>query len=173
LEHARANPLAIERNIILGLLLGLAIAAWLLLAWQTWSSSMAGAMGLTMGMRAPLFLTMWVLMMVAMMFPAAAPMILTFHQIQTGKRERGEAFVATWIFVTAYMLVWVLAGVAAYAGALAAEWLARHAAISAATAARTGGGIVVLAGLYQLTPLRTVALPNAGRRSEYFLMQNG
>lgn len=155
LERAQPDPLVIQRNVILGLLLGLAVAAWLLLARQTGSSNMAVAMGsLTMGMRAPLFLTMWVVMMVAMMFPAAAPMVLTFHQIQIGKRERGEAFVATWVFVAAYMLVWVLAGVAAYAGALAAEWLARHAAVSAATAARIGAGIVVLAGLYQLTPLK-------------------
>ena len=51
----------------------------------------------TMGMRAPLFLAIWVVMMVAMMFPTAAPMILTFHQVQAGKRQRGETFVATWV----------------------------------------------------------------------------
>jgi len=58
-----------------------------------------------MGMRAPLFLTIWVVMMVAMMFPTAAPMILTFHKVQASKRQRGEAFVATWVFVAAYMVV--------------------------------------------------------------------
>jgi predicted metal-binding membrane protein len=155
LERVRANLLAVQRNLILGLLLGLAIAAWVLLAWQAASGDMAGAMGsLTMGMRAPLFLTIWVIMMVAMMFPASAPMILTFHRIQIAKRERGEAFVATWVFVTAYMLVWVLAGIAAYAGALAAEWFADGAAISASAAARIGGGTLIAAGLYQLTPLK-------------------
>ena len=66
----------------------------------------------TMGMRAPLFLTVWVVMMVAMMFPTAAPMILTFHRMQTGKRARGETFVATWVFVAAYLLVWASSGVA-------------------------------------------------------------
>ena len=69
-----------------------------------------------MGLRAPLFLAIWVAMMVAMMFPTAAPMILTFHQVQAGKRARGGAFVATWVFVAGYMLVWTLAGVAAYVG---------------------------------------------------------
>jgi predicted metal-binding membrane protein len=155
LERAQPNPLVIQRNVILGLLLGLAVAAWLLLAWQTAYGNMAGAMApVTMGMSAPLFLTMWVVMMVAMMFPAAAPMILTFHRIQMTKRERGEAFVATWVFVTAYMLVWVLTDVAVYVGASAAEWLADRAAISAAITARIGGAILVVAGLYQLTPLK-------------------
>ena len=112
----------------------------------------------TMGMRAPLFLTIWVVMMVAMMFPTAAPMILTFHKVQTSKRQRGEAFVATWVFVAAYMVVWVLSGVAAYAGALGAEAIAARAELSPATAARIGGAVLVVAGLYQLTPLKDVCL---------------
>jgi predicted metal-binding membrane protein len=41
-------------------------------------------------------------MMVAMMFPTAAPMILTFHRVQASKRQRGEAFVSSWVFVAAY-----------------------------------------------------------------------
>ena len=44
-------------------------------------------------------------MMIAMMFPTAAPMILAFHTVQARKRARGEAFVATWVFVAAYVLV--------------------------------------------------------------------
>ena len=67
-------------------------------------------------------------------------MILTFHQVQAGQRRRGEAFVATWVFVAGYMLVWTLAGVAAYAGALAAEAVAARAVLPAAGAARIGGG---------------------------------
>jgi predicted metal-binding membrane protein len=112
----------------------------------------------TMGLRAPLFLAIWVIMMVAMMFPTAAPMILTFHKVQTGKRQRGEAFVSTWVFVAAYILVWTLAGVAAYAGALAAEAVAVRAALSPAAAARIGGAVLVAAGIYQLTPLKDLCL---------------
>lgn len=144
--------LAHQRALILGLLLALAAASWLLLLRQG-GGEMAMAAP-SMGMRAPLFLAIWVVMMVAMMFPTAAPMILTFHKVQAGKRRRGEAFVATWIFVAAYMLVWAGSGVAAYAAALAAEAVADRAALSPATAARIGGGVLILAGLYQLTPLK-------------------
>jgi predicted metal-binding membrane protein len=96
--------------------------------------------------------------MVAMMVPTAAPMILAFHKVQAGKRARGEAFVATWVFVLAYMLVWTLSGVAAYAGAVAAEAVAARAALSSATAARMGGAVLVVAGIYQVTPLKDLCL---------------
>jgi len=159
MNRAQTDPVSFQRNIILGLLLALATAAWAVLVWQGRSADMDMAMDTsTMGLRAPLFLAIWVIMMVAMMFPTAAPMILTFHKVQAGKRQRGEAFVSTWIFVAAYLLVWSLSGVAAYAGALAAEVVAARTALSPATAARVGGAVLVAAGVYQLTPLKDLCL---------------
>jgi len=156
---AQVDPISFQRNIILGLLLALAAAAWAVLVWQGASADMDMAMDSpTMGLRAPLFLAIWVTMMVAMMFPTAAPMIVTFHKVQAGKRQRGEAFVSTWIFVAAYILVWGLSGLAAYGGALAAETVAAHAALSPTAAARTGGIVLVAAGIYQLTPWKDLCL---------------
>jgi predicted metal-binding membrane protein len=114
MQQARLDPLSVQRNLVLGLLLVLAALAWALLAWQATNPAMDMPMASpTMGLRGPLFLAIWVVMMVAMMFPTAAPMILTFHRVQAGKRERGAPFVSTWLFIAAYMLVWVLAGVGA------------------------------------------------------------
>jgi predicted metal-binding membrane protein len=155
----RADPLSTQRNLILGVLLALAAGSWVLLIWQGAGADMGLAMASpTMGMRAPLFLMIWVVMMVAMMFPTAAPMILTFHKVQASRCQRGEVSVATWVFVAAYMAVWTLSGVAAYAGALAAEAIALHAELSQAAAARIGGAVLIAAGLYQLTPLKDVCL---------------
>ena len=83
--------LILQRNIILALLLAVAAAAWSVLVWQ--SIGMDAHMQMyspTMGMKAPLFLAVWMIMMIAMMFPTAAPMVLTFHRVQAGKRGRGE-----------------------------------------------------------------------------------
>ncbi|MGE0418673.1 MAG: DUF2182 domain-containing protein [Acetobacteraceae bacterium] len=155
----KTDLMALHRNIILGLLLALAAASWAVLVWQVSGNSMGMAMNSpTMGMGAALFLAMWVVMMVAMMFPTTAPMILTFHKVQSGKRQRGEAFVATWVFVTAYMAVWSLSGIAAYAGALGAEAFAARTGLSAATAARIGGVMLILAGIFQLTPFKDMCL---------------
>ena len=161
MDQVQTNPISFQRNVILGLLLALAAAAWAVLVWQAAGTDVDMDMAMdspTMGLRAPLFLAIWVTMMVAMMFPTAAPMILTFHKVQAGKRQRGEAFVSTWIFVAAYLLVWGLSGVAAYFGALAAEAIAARAALSPTTAARVGGIVLVAAGLYQLTPLKDLCL---------------
>ena len=137
MNRAQTDPISLQRNVILGLLLALAAAAWAMLVWQGTGADMGMAMDSpTMGLRAPLFLAIWIIMMVAMMFPTAAPMIVAFHKVQASKRQRGEAFVSTWIFVAAYLLVWGLSGVAAYAGALAAEAVAARTALSPATAAR-------------------------------------
>ena len=159
MDAAQTGPISFQRNVILGLLLALAAAAWAALVWHGAGGDMDMAMDSpTMGLRVPLFLAIWILMMVAMMFPTAAPMIVAFHKVQAGKRQRGEAFVSTWIFVAAYLLVWGLSGVAACAGALAAETIATHTALSPATAARVGGTVLVAAGLYQLTPLKDLCL---------------
>jgi predicted metal-binding membrane protein len=117
-----------------------------------------GMMGLTMGLSAPLFLALWVVMMVAMMFPTAAPMILMFARVHAGKRERGQAFVPTWVFVGAYLLVWTLFGVVAYAGAAVAEQGAQQVMWLMDNAARLGGLVVLVVGLYQLSPLKHACL---------------
>jgi len=153
--------LTLQRNIILVLLIAAAAAAWTLLVWQ-WSGMDAGMpmdmYSPTMGMRASLFLAVWMIMMVAMMFPTAAPMILTFHQVQSGKRGRGETFISTWAFVAGYMLVWAVMGVLAFAGAAGAETLTGHVGLSTATAARIGGALLMFAGAYQLSPLKDLCL---------------
>jgi predicted metal-binding membrane protein len=93
MHHADTDPLSVQRYLVLWLLLTLATMAWGVLGWQAISADMVASP--TMGMRAPPFLVFWVVMMVAMMFPTAAPMILTFHRIQATKRERGDTFIAT------------------------------------------------------------------------------
>jgi predicted metal-binding membrane protein len=152
-----AYALPRERNLILASLLVLAAAAWVLLVWQAGNTSAMG-MGPTMGLGAPVFLAIWVVMMVAMMFPTTAPMILTFARVQAGKRQRGEVFVPTWIFVAAYLVVWIAFGVLAFAVAVGAEQLGDQVPWVMDNAARIGGAVLILAGLYQFSPLKRVCL---------------
>ena len=148
-------PLSRERNLILALLLILAAAAWAILIWQAGAMPM---MGLTMGMGAPLFLTIWIVMMVAMMFPTAAPMILMFDRIAAGKQARGQAFVPTWVFVAAYLVIWFVFGVAAYLVAAAIEAWAMQVPALMDNGARFAGIVLIGAGVYQLSPLKQVCL---------------
>src|SRR5260370_34802453 len=102
------TPQLLQREcyLILGVLLVLAALAWGLLIWQAPMMN-----NQAMGMSAALFIAIWAVMMVAMMFPAAAPMILLFCAVYAGNRRQKQRYVPTWIFVSAILLLWVFAGV--------------------------------------------------------------
>jgi predicted metal-binding membrane protein len=153
------DPIAIHRSAILASLIALSIAAWIFLIWQGAAHDADIRMASpSMSLGAALFLAVWLAMTIAMMFPAAAPMALTFHKAQSARRKRRQAFVGTWVFLAGYLVVWVASGVAAYVVALAAEAIAMRLDLSAQTSARIGGLTLVAAGLYQLTPLKDICL---------------
>ena len=157
-DDAKPDPSSYQRNVILALLLTLAAAAWAVLVWHHHGVNMDMRMAspTNAGLRAFLFLTIWTVMMVAMMFPTTAPMFLAFHKEQAAKRKPDDAFVAAWVFVVGYLLMWVIAGAVAYFGELVA--VAVHSILGPVSAGQFGGAILILAGLYQLTPLKEVCL---------------
>ncbi len=164
-----------ERYLILGALLVLSALAWAFLIWQsTMMSTDTMGMGkettsLTMGMNALLFIAIWIVMMVAMMFPTSAPMILAFTKIYASKREQGQAFVPTWVFVSAYLLVWSLCGVVAYFLAVGIEQLAAQSMWLMDNGTRIAGGVLLLAGVYQLSPLKDICLAKCRTPLQFIL----
>jgi predicted metal-binding membrane protein len=88
----------LERRVTLGtvgVLLALAAIAWTLTVRQAVGmSTMATGLGqvgarMPLDLTAPLFLSMWLSMMVAMMFPTIAPMVLAHRAIVRRPRRRG------------------------------------------------------------------------------------
>ena len=168
MAHPTTRMLQRERYLILGGLLILSALAWVFLIWQARMMS-SQVMGLTMGMSALLFISIWIVMMVAMMFPTAAPMILMFSKIYTSKRQQELPFVPTWVFVSAYLLVWSLCGVVAYPLAVGIEQLAGQSMWLMENAARLGGVVLLLAGLYQLSPLKDICLSKCRTPLQFIL----
>jgi predicted metal-binding membrane protein len=144
-----------QRNVVLALLLALAGACWLVVVRQ---AGTAQGMGLTTGLTLPLFLLAWVAMMIAMMFPTAAPMIVMFGAVAAGKQQRAQPFVPTWVFVSAYLTVWVGFGVVAYAAAAGLGALATQSGWLMDNAPRLGGAVLLVAGVYQLSSLKSLCL---------------
>jgi predicted metal-binding membrane protein len=111
--------------------LGLAAASWVIAVWQM--------RGMDMGVATRLgsfafFITVWVVMMAAMMLPGAAPAALRRTQASGGVR-------ALPLFIGSYLAVWALVGAAVYA-------LYRpHGPVAA-------GVVVIAAGVYEFTPLK-------------------
>jgi predicted metal-binding membrane protein len=142
---------------ILAALLVTAVLSWASLVWDYPASAMDMTLPYTMGLSFAPFLAIWVIMMVAMMFPTAAPMILTFHNIQRRRTGRG-AFFATWAFVAGYLILWALTGIAAFGLARGAEIAIAYFGVPANSLARFGGAVLILTGLYQVTPVKNFCL---------------
>ena len=114
---------------------------------------------------------MWMIMMVAMMLPSAAPMILLYGKLARGARHQGGVFASTTVFAGLYLAVW--GGFSALAALV--QWaLVRSGAISGMGLAfgdrRIAGALLIAAGLYQLTPLKTACLEKC-RSPLSFLMR--
>jgi predicted metal-binding membrane protein len=92
------------------------------------------------------------------------------HSCEQGREHNGP-FLSTWVFAAGYLLVWTLAGVVAYAGALAVETIALRATLSPEDEARIGGMILVAAGFYQLSPLKERCLAKC-RNSTVFVTRS-
>jgi predicted metal-binding membrane protein len=105
-----------------------------------------------------LMLGMWWVMMIAMMLPSAAPMILLFALVNRRSHAKGGPYVPTAVFAGAYLVAW--GGFSVIAVAL--QWgLERAELLSPMMASGDvafGGALLVLAGAYQLSPLKHACL---------------
>ncbi|MEA3004574.1 MAG: hypothetical protein QOH81_3362 [Sphingomonadales bacterium] len=119
-----------------------------------------------------LVIAMWSVMMVAMMIPSAAPAILLYDRIRLQPRSRDgdrAALAPSWAFASGYLLMWL--GFACLAGIL--QWaLERAGFVSALTMGSASrwfsGGILVAAGLYQLSPLKRLCLSHCRSPGHFF-----
>ncbi len=150
---------------LLPLLLGLSAAAWLatsrladpgmrlgILTGAADRSPADAAMPIELPLAIALFMATWTVMMVAMMFPAVAPVVLTFDRwAQSKTRPRS----VTAAFLGGYLAVWSLIGVAAYAAVVVLQTLVPA---GDPIAHRVGGALLVVAGVYELTPLKGLCL---------------
>jgi predicted metal-binding membrane protein len=104
------------------------------------------------------FVSMWTVMMAAMMLPAMTPMVLTFAAAQA-RRTRTMAL-PTWIFIAGYLLVWLAAGLLVYILVQAGSSVVAH--LSSTERERWApfalGAVLSGAGLYQFTPLKRTCL---------------
>jgi len=115
---------------------------------------------------------MWWIMMIAMMLPSAAPTILLYGAIVRRRSNHPRLSRASAAFAGGYLLAW--AGFSVVAVAL--QWaFERQGVLSPMTLNSTNaafaGGLLIFAGLYQLTPLKQACLRHC-RGPVAFLTRN-
>jgi predicted metal-binding membrane protein len=156
LRRAPPLPAAIQLGLIFGLFL-LAAIAWAVTGDRM--SGMDAGPGTDLG-GFGFWVTAWVVMMAGMMFPSIAPMVVMYARIEEGRRQRGEAVGTgtTTLFVCGYLITWAAAGVVGYVifkifSSLDLGFLAWDSG-----GPYVAGGVIVAAGIYQLTPLKDACL---------------
>ena len=102
---------------------------------------------------------MWWLMMVAMMLPSAAPMILLYTALIRRAQKTKNIITEVTLFISGYLLAW--AAFSLFAAALQSQlevrgWMSPM--MMETTNIYLAAGILIAAGIYQLTPLKTVCL---------------
>jgi predicted metal-binding membrane protein len=95
------------------------------------------------------FLIAWAAMMAAMMLPAVLPAVRRYAHAADGNAAPAI------VFVTAYLALWSATGIPAY---LAWSRLNEPMSHPHPWVGRLAGALAVAAGLYQLTPLKTLCL---------------
>jgi predicted metal-binding membrane protein len=99
------------------------------------------------------FLGVWLVMMAAMMFPSVAP-TAALYSTMTKRRNP----LAPLVFVSGYLLTWTAAGLLAYAVSSAGRRLFGEALTWDRAGRWVAGGVLVMAAVYELTPLKSVCL---------------
>lgn len=163
-------------------IVAVALALLSALAWAE-SVRQAGGMGLgfvtcsmTMGRpitlaNASLYVVLWGVMMAAMMLPSIGPMVLAHHAASARRPGANAGLGPTASFVAGYVVLWTATGVLAYAGDLGIESLPRAFPALREHASGIAGATLVIAGAYQLTPLKDLCLAHC--RSPFAFLMHG
>ena len=149
-ELAEAFPAARAQLALVAILLALAALAWWLTAVRM--AGMDAGPGTDIGALG-WFLGVWVVMMAAMMFPSLAPTVALYARM-TRRRGLDHAL----LFASGYLLVWGGAGLGAYG-----LFRIGRDVFGGDLAWHAGGrwfaaGVLALAALYEVTPLKDVCL---------------
>jgi predicted metal-binding membrane protein len=142
-----------------------AISAAVTIVWSLSMSSMGGMPmpgGWTMSMAwmrmpgqswavtATVFLGMWAVMMMAMMLPSLVPMLRHYREV-VGQRAGRRLGWLTTLVGTAYLLVWILIGIAVFAIGIAVAQVEMQQTAVARAVPIAAGVVVLLAGAFQFT----------------------
>jgi predicted metal-binding membrane protein len=121
--------------------------------WSAWM--MTGNWDFT---HATLLFAMWAVMMIGMMLPSAAPALLGYASVVRRNAEGERVLARVFAFAAGYLIVWTVFSLIATALQLG---LTKASLLSPMMELRNhwfGGGLVLVAGVYQLTPWKRKCL---------------
>lgn len=134
------------------------VAALFAIAALGWVWTARTMQGMDSGPWSPLgslgwFLSVWTVMMGAMMLPSVAPTIALY-----GRLTRARSPLLPWLFAGGYLLTWAAAGLVAYGMGDAGQAALGGRVSWTGSGRMMAGATLVLAAAYELTPVKDVCL---------------
>lgn len=167
-EHPpTALELALQHHcgpfIVLLILFPVACWAWIVAMARDMYGPMTGASAWMMALRwdtrhVLLLWLMWAVMMAGMMLPSASPMLLMYGVAARRHASTAAAGRQIYALASGYLVVWALFSVAATAAQFILSAQLALSPMMTLTSPRVGALLLVVAGVYQLTPLKRVCL---------------
>lgn len=131
-----------------------------------------------------LFTASWTAGMAAMMFPAIAPMVLLYNKFVTNKENNGSSItiqeesgprsasirsLRVILFIGCYLLVWALTGIALLLGWSIVMNNTIMTAGNSQLLPAIYGGLLIIAGAYQFTPLKSTCIGYCESPMSFFM----
>ena len=159
----RENILRKDRLIIISALFIISLLAWLYIIYLYRQMTVMNMDALFFAMPMTpswtmtdftLLFLMWLVMMIAMMTPAVAPLILIFATVNRQRKQQNRPFVNTAYLMTGYFLVWAAFSLAA----TSLQWLLQQISLlnpEMKTTSKILGSVILMAtGIFQFTTLK-------------------
>jgi len=164
-----------DRAAILVSLVGMTVLAWLYLI-RTAAAMTSGSGPMDMAalrgwspMDAFLVFLMWAVMMVGMMVPSVAPTTMVYAAVVRKAAREGSVVAPTATFVAGYLFMWTLFSALATLAQWGLESAALLSPMMVATSPALGAGLLIAAGVYQLTPFKSACLLHCRHPVQYFM----
>lgn len=141
-------------------LVAICAVSWAYLAWMNQHMHMSPAW----------VFVMWIVMMTAMMLPTAAPMVAIYARFQRGRAPERSPVPESALFAGGYLVAW-----AAWSGLAAALQIgltraaALHPMAMKLESPAAQGSVLLLAGVFQLTPLKNACLSHCRSPVGFFM----
>ena len=159
-----AELLKRDRAVVLASLLSIVVLAWGYILHLA-----AGMNGMPVGaleadlhtwttMEFVVMFFMWTAMMIAMMLPSATPMLLVFSSVARTRRDTLSPISATGAFLLGYFTLWTVFSLLATVAQLMLHSAALLSAHMSSLSPILSGVLLLVAGVYQFTPLKNACL---------------
>jgi predicted metal-binding membrane protein len=118
-----------------------------------------------------LIFLMWAIMMVGMMVPSAAPTVMIYAAVARKAARDGTLVPPTAVFISGYIALWTVFCVVATLAQWGLDQAALLSPMMVTTSPAIGSGLLIGAGLYQVTPIKRACLKHC-RSPAHFLAEH-